>query len=122
VTSGLKFSADKEIVDIPTGLKHDPILALSNGFLYPGNGVSLIKDCSVERLAATWKEKEKIVVFREELAESTKDMRMRFYIVKGAPGDGHAPANRLNTWPSYLLRVKDGAISATKVLPEMRVQ
>ena len=123
--SGLKYSAgcgEEEIVDIPPGLKNDPILALSNGFLYLGNGYSLVKDCSVEHLAATWKEKERLVVFREELAESTRDMRMRFYIVKGAPRQGHALANRLNTWPSYLLRVENGVVSATKVLPEMQVQ
>ncbi|NOY59487.1 MAG: hypothetical protein GXO75_11260 [Calditrichaeota bacterium] len=123
--SGLKYSAgcgEQEIVEIPTGLKHDPILALSNGFLYLGNGYSLIKDCSVEHLAATWKEKEGYVVFREELNDKNPGMHMRFYVVKGTPQAGHTLANNLNIWPSYVLRIVDGKVKATKILPGMECE
>lgn len=120
--NGLKYSAgcgEEEIVDLPADLKHDPILALSNGFLYLGNGYSIIKDCSVEHLAATWKVKEGYVVFREELNEKNPGMRMRFYILKGTPQEGHSLANKLNTWPPFELRIVDDRVKTTKVLPEM---
>ncbi len=122
---GLKYSAgcgEEAIVDLPKDLKHDPILSLSNGFLYLGNGYSIIKDCSVEHLAATWRRDRRYVVFREELNEKMPGMKMRFYVVKGTPQQGHALANRLNTWPSYVVQVKEGRLVPKKVLPGMVVQ
>lgn len=120
-TSGLWYSAgtgEEIAVEIPTDLKHDPAFALSNGFIYLGNGFSLIKDCSVEHLAATWRQKSKELVFREELNPSNPGMKMRFYIVKGDLNDGLAFANKLNTWPSWHLKIVDKQVKFEKVIPE----
>ncbi|MCE1199856.1 MAG: hypothetical protein LWW85_12865 [Marinilabiliales bacterium] len=119
--SGMFYSAgagEETAVEIPADLKNDPALALSNGFLYLGNGYSLVKDCSVEHLAVTWRQKEQKLVFREELNEKNPGMKMRFYLVKGDKATGLAFANQLNTWPTYLLKVVDKKISYEKVIPQ----
>lgn len=119
---GLIYSpgcGENGMVEIPTDLKHDPILALANGFLYLGNGFNLIKDCTVEHLAATWRVKQKKVVFREELHADNPGTRMRFYILKGSAEEGLVAANRLNVWPSFLVHIADGEFKSTRVLPEM---
>jgi hypothetical protein len=101
---GLRYSPscgeDRSVV-IPTGFPHDPAFALANGFIYLNNGYSLVKDCSVEHLAATWRVKERQLVFREELREGNNTMHMRFYIVKGTAERGLAFSNVLNTYPVY---------------------
>jgi hypothetical protein len=101
---GLRYSPscgeDLSVV-IPTNYPHDPAFALANGFIYLNNGYSLVKDCSVEHLAATWRVKERRLVFREELREGNNTMHMRFFIVKGTAGQGLAFANALNTYPVY---------------------
>jgi hypothetical protein len=119
--SGLFYSAgtgEEIAVEIPTDLSHDPAFALSNGFIYLNNGFSLIKDCSVEHLAATWKVKEQKLVFREELNKNNPEMNMRFYLLKGNVDEGLALANKLNTWPSYLVTFSSAGISYTKLIPE----
>jgi hypothetical protein len=119
--SGLFYSAgagEEIAVEIPTDLSHDPAFTLSNGFIYLNNGFSLIKDCSVEHLAATWKVKEQKLVFREELNKNNPEMNMRFYLLKGSIDEGLALANKLNTWPSYLVNFSAAGISYTKLMPE----
>ena len=120
-TSGLWYSAgtgEEITVEIPTDLKHNPALALSNGLIYLGNGYNLIKDCSVEHIAATWKQKEQKLVFREELNVNNPGMKMRFYIVKGDVNAGLAFANKLNTWPSFYLKIVNKQVKYDKVVPE----
>lgn len=118
--NGLEYSAscgERTKVIIPTTYKNDPAFALTNGFIYLGNGYSLIKDCTVEHLAATWKTKARALVFREELREGNRHMYMRFYVVKGTAEDGLAFGNNLNTWPSYYLRFNNGKADFSKVTP-----
>ena len=118
---GLYYSAgagEEIAVQIPTDLKHDPAFALSNGFIYLGNGYSLVKDCSVEHLAATWKMKDKKLVFREELNEDNREMNMRFYIVKGDVNKGLELGNKLNTWPSFNISLQNNKLFYEKVMPE----
>ena len=120
-SDGLLYSAgagEEVAVQIPTDLKHDPALALSNGFIWLNNGYSLVKDCSVEHLAATWKMKERKLVFREELNPGNKEMNMRFYVIKGSVKDGLELGNRLNTWPSYSIKNSDDKVSIEKLMPE----
>ncbi len=117
---GLYYSAacgEETLVAVPGDLKHDPALALTNGFLYLGNGYSLIKDCSVEHLAVTWKQKNKRAVFREELNENNPGMKMRLYIYKGNKEEGHCLANKLNTWPVFRLWKEDNALKMQKIFP-----
>ena len=119
--SGLYYSAgsgEDLAVEIPTDLKNDPAFTLSNGFIYLNNGYSLIKDCSLEHIAATWKMKEKKLVFREELNKNNPEMNMRFYLVKGGVKEGLEFANKLNTWPSYNVTFSRNEISYSKVMPE----
>ncbi len=101
---GLKYSpscGEDASVVIPTTYPHDPAFALANGFIYLNNGYSLVKDCSVEHLAATWRVAERRLVFREELREGNNTMHMRFFVVKGTAERGLGFANALNTWPVY---------------------
>ncbi len=117
---GLSYSAgagEETIVKIPTDLKHDPAMALSNGFLYLGNGYSIIKDCSVEHIAATWRQKEKKVVFREELNKENPSMTMRFYVFKGSEEEAHQLANELNTWPVFNVTLEKGHTFLDKQFP-----
>jgi hypothetical protein len=120
-TDGLEYSPScgEEVgVVLPSVWKHDPAFALTNGFIYLGNGYSLIKDCTVEHLAATWKVRERKLVFREELKEGNGSMRMRFYVRKGSAEAGLRFANRLNPFPSY--RVDNGrdGFHFSSVVPE----
>jgi DNA-binding beta-propeller fold protein YncE len=118
---GLFYSAgagEEVAVEIPTDLKHDPAFSLSNGFIYLNNGYSLVKDCSVEHLAATWKMKEKKLVFRQELNEENPGMNMRFYFVKGTVNDGLQLGNQLNTWPSFTVKTENGKVVLEKLMPE----
>jgi hypothetical protein len=118
---GLYYSAgsgEHIAVELPADLKNNPALSLSNGFIYLNSGYSLIKDCSVEHLAATWKMKEQKLVFREELNKNNPEMNMRFYLLKGGVNDGLELANKLNTWPSYLVSFLKSGITYTKVTPE----
>ena len=118
---GLYYSAgcgEETMVEIPLDLKHDPAFTLSNGFIFLNDGYSLIKDCTVEHLAATWKVKEQKLVFREELREGNNRMRMRFYVRKGTALQGLALANHLNTWPSYAVDISNERISFRRILPE----
>jgi hypothetical protein len=118
---GLFYSAgagEQIAVEIPTDLKKDPALALSNGFIYLNNGYSLVKDCSVEHLAATWKMKERKLVFRQELNEENPGMNMRFYLVKGSANDGLQLGNLLNTNPVFTVKEADGKLVYEKLMPE----
>ncbi|NOX67171.1 MAG: hypothetical protein GXO85_15575, partial [Chlorobi bacterium] len=108
---------EETIVKIPTDLKHDPAMTLSNGFLYLGNGYTIIKDCSVEHLAVTWRQKEKRAVFREELNENNPGMKMRFYVFKGPKEEGHKLANRLNTWPVFSVSKAGEKVELNKIFP-----
>jgi hypothetical protein len=120
-SDGLYYSAgtgEETMVEIPIDLKHDPAFTLSNGFIFLNNGYNLIKDCTVEHLAATWRMKEKKLVFREELREGNNTMKMRFYIKKGLPEEGLKLGNALNTWPSYFVKISKDKISYQRVLPE----
>lgn len=110
-------TGEETIVEIPSDLKHDPAMALSNGFLYLGNGYTIIKDCSVEHLAVTWRQEEQRAVFREELNENNPGMKMRFYIFRGSREEGHRLANRLNTWPVYRIYKKNEHVKLEKVFP-----
>ncbi len=117
---GLYYSAgagEEIYVEIPTDLKKDPAFSLSNGFINLGNGYNLIKDCSVEHIAATWKQKEQKLVFRQELNPKNPKMNMRFYIEKGSPDSGLKIANELNTWPSYYVFVKNDQVVLEKIMP-----
>jgi len=119
-SNGLCYSAgsgEETAVEIPADLKNDPAFTLSNGFIYLNNGYSLIKDCSVEHLAATWKMKEQKLVFREELNKNNPEMNMHFYLLKGSAGDGLKLGNELNTWPSYNVTFSKSGISYIKVMP-----
>lgn len=103
---GLRYSpscGEERSVVIPANYPHDPAFALANGFIYLNNGYSLIKDCSVEHLAATWRVRERRMVFREELRQGNNTMHMRFFLVAGSAGRGLAFANGLNTYPVYRL-------------------
>jgi len=118
---GLEYSAscgEGVRVHLSATWKHDPAFALTNGFIYLNNGYSLIKDCTVEHLAATWKVSERKLVFREELKEGNGSMRMRFYLRKGSAEAGLRFANRLNPFPSY--RVDNGrdGFHFSSVVPE----
>lgn len=117
---GLWYSAgtgEDIAVEIPTDLRHNPAFCLSNGFIYLNNGYSLVKDCSVEHLAATWRQKEQKLVFREELNEHNPGMKMRFYVVKGDLKSGLAFANKLNTWPSFVFKFEDKKPKYEKIVP-----
>jgi hypothetical protein len=119
---GLWYSAgagEEIAVEIPTDLKHDPAFTLSNGFINLGTGYNLIKDCSVEHIAATWRQKEKKLVFREELNPKNPKMNMRFYILKGSVDQGLKFGNALNTWPSYYISYKDDKLSFRQHIPEL---
>lgn len=119
-SSGLYYSAgagEDIAVEIPIDLNHNPALSLSNGFIYLNNGYSLVKDCSVEHIAATWKMKEQKLVFREELCETNLEMNMRFYLVKGEINDGLEIANKLNTWPSFSVYLKNDKLDFKKIIP-----
>ena len=121
--NGLFYSAgagEEIAVEIPTDLKHDPAFALSNGFIYLNNGYSLIKDCSVEHLAATWKMKEQKLVFKQELAEDIPEMNMRFYIAKGDKNKGLEFANQLNTWPLYKVENENGKLNYRHIIPQIQ--
>ncbi len=100
---------------IPTTYPNDPAFALANGFIYLNNGYSLIKDCTVEHLAATWRMHEKRLVFREELREGNNTMHMRFFLVKGSADSGLRFANRLNTFPIYR---SDNHFTWSRIIPE----
>jgi len=118
---GLFYSAgagEEVAVEIPTDLKHNPAFTLSNGFIYLGNGYSLVKDCSVEHLAATWKMKEQKLVFRQELNEENMEMNMRFYLVKGDVNKGLELGNQLNTWPMFRISKKNNQLTYEKIMPE----
>lgn len=120
-TKGLEYSAgagESVAVEIPTDLKHDPALALSNGFLYLNNGYTLVKDCSVEHLAATWRVAKQQLIFREELRQGNPEMNMRFYLVKGDASKGLNFANKLNTWPSYLVQNRAKNLDYEKITPD----
>ncbi len=117
---GLQYSAScgEELkVTIPTTYKNDPAFALTNGFIYLNNGYSLIKDCTVEHLAATWKVKTQKLVFREELKEGNMTMNMRFYVMKGSAAEGLQFANSLNAWPSYYVNFKEDKTAFSRVTP-----
>jgi len=119
-TDNLAYSAgagEDVIIKIPTDYKHDPAFSLSNGFLYLGNGYSLIKDCSVEHLAVTWRQNEKRAVFRQELNENNPGMRMRIYIYKGSEKEAHRLANTLNTWPVYSVIKDENKVEFNKIFP-----
>ena len=121
---GLQYSAgagEEIAVPIPTDLKHDPAFSLSNGFIWLNNGFSLVKDCSVEHLAATWKVKDKKLVFREELNPDNKEMNMRFYILGGSAMEGLELGNKLNTWPSFVVKNVKNQISIEKIMPETKL-
>ena len=116
----LAYSAgagEETIVKIPTDFKNNPNLALSNGFLYLGNGFSLIKDCSVEHLAVTWRQSEKRAVFRQELNENNPEMNMRFYVFKGDEVEAHQLANTLNTWPIFAAKKNGNKVELEKMFP-----
>jgi hypothetical protein len=118
--SSLAYSAgtgEEVIVEIPTDFKHDPNLALSNGFLYLGNGYSIIKDCSVEHLAVTWRQSDKRAVFRQELNENNPEMNMRFYIYKGDKTVAHKLSNNLNTWPFFIVNNNGETLELKKIFP-----
>ncbi len=117
---GLYFSAgtgEAIMAKVPADLKHDPAMALSNGFLYLGNGYTIIKDCSVEHLAVTWRQKERRAVFREELNENNPGMKMRIYVYKGPKEEGHRLANKLNTWPVFRIWQENDEMKMEKVFP-----
>ncbi len=117
---GLQYSAscgEESKVEIPTTYRNDPAFALTSGFIYLNNGFSLIKDCTVEHLAATWKTRDRKLVFREELKEGNKSMTMRFYVLKGSADQGRQFANSLNTWPSYLVRFNKDKVEFSRVTP-----
>jgi len=119
--SGLFYSAgagEEIAVEIPADLKHDPAFSLSNGFIYLGNGYSLVKDCSVEHLAVTWKMKEQKLVFREELNPENLEMNMRFYVTKGDVNKGLVLGNQLNTWPSFKVNISNNKLNYEKIMPE----
>lgn len=119
-SEGLYYSAgagEHISVEVPNDLKNDPAMALSNGFIYLNNGYSLVKDCTVEHLAATWKVSEQKLVFRQELAESNPEMNMRFYLVKGDKTEGLNFANALNTWPSYEVKVEAQKLQYKQIIP-----
>jgi len=114
---GLQYSAScGEAISmvIPNTYPNDPAFALANGYIYLNNGYSLIKDCSVEHLAATWRVHDRRLVFREELREGNNSMHMRFYLVHGAAASGLRFANRLNTYPIYHV---DSSFAWSKVVP-----
>jgi hypothetical protein len=118
---GLQYSAacgESARVTIPAGYPHDPAFALANGFIYLNNGYSLVKDCTVEHLAATWKVNDRKLVFREELREGNASMHMRFYLVKGPAVMGLRFANRLNTWPSYQMEKGLNGFTFFRIIPE----
>lgn len=119
-SNGLWYSAgagEEIAVKIPTDLKQDPAFTLSNGFINLGNGYNLIKDCSVEHIAATWKQKEKKLVFRQELNPKNPKMNMRFYIVKGDKDVGLKFGNALNTWPSYYITMENDEVIFKQYIP-----
>lgn len=105
---------EETIQEVPLKLLHDPILALANGWIYLGNGISLVKDCTVEHLACTWNRKASRLIFREELKENNPSMEMIFYLVMGQPERGHAAANRLNTSPSFSVIFDQGRLSVER--------
>jgi len=119
-SQGLYYSAgagEHISVEVPNNLKNDPAMALSNGFIYLNNGYSLVKDCTVEHLAATWKVSEQKLVFRQELAETNPEMNMRFYLVKGDKTEGLNFANALNTWPSYEVKIENNKLQYKQIIP-----
>jgi hypothetical protein len=118
---GLYYSAgagEDTAVEIPTDLKHNPAFTLSNGFIYLNNGYSLVKDCSVEHLAATWKMEEQKLIFRQELNEENMEMNMRFYLVEGDVNKGLELGNQLNTWPTFRINKKNNQLNYEKLMPE----
>jgi len=119
--NGLWYSAgcgEETMTEVPADLKHDPAMTLSNGFLFLGNGYTLIKDCSVEHLAVTWRQQERRAVFREELNENNPGMSMRFYIFEGDKAEGLRLANRLNTWPVYEVWQGKGDVKVERLMIE----
>ena len=45
-------------------------------------------------------------------------MKMRFYVVKGDIKSGLDFANKLNTWPSYLITNSGKQLKYEKVIPD----
>jgi len=117
---GLQYSAgagEDIAVKIPVDLKHDPAFTLSNGFIDLGTGYCLVKDCSVEHIAATWRQQEQKLVFREELNPKNPKMNMRFYVIKGDARTALEFANRLNTRPSYFITFKNDKLIVKQQIP-----
>ncbi|MCB9206364.1 MAG: hypothetical protein H6611_03440 [Ignavibacteriales bacterium] len=110
-------TGEETIAEVPTDLKHDPAMTLSNGFLSLGNEYSIIKDCSVEHLAVTWRQNEKRAVFREELNKNNPSMKMTFYVVKGDKEYAHKLANKINTWPVFKIANVNNQITFEKIFP-----
>jgi hypothetical protein len=118
---GLEYSAscgEGARVVLPSSWKENPAFALTNGFIYLNNGYSLIKDCTVEHLAATWKVRERQLVFREELKEGNSSMHMRFYVRTGPAEAGLRFANHLNTFPVYHVEAGKSGLHFSRVEPE----
>ncbi len=109
---------EDSLVAIPTDLKHDPILSLSNGLFTLGNGWNLIKDNYVEHLAGTWEYKSNRLVFREGVRKDLPGTTMAFYLYKAPPRQGLRVANRLNVWPLYRVKVENGTVLPNRVMPE----
>lgn len=109
---------EETLFKIPTDLRNDPILSLSNGLFSLGNGWNLIKDNYIEHIAATWDYDANTLTFREELRHDIPSMNMDFYLVKGSPKKALRIANRINTWPLYQVSKDAKDVTLTRMLPE----
>ncbi len=109
---------EDSLVAVPSDLLHDPILSLSNGLFTLGNGWNLIKDNYVEHLAGTWNYKANRLVFREGVRKDLPGTRMNFYLYKASPQKALQVANRLNVWPVYRVKIENGTVLLTRVMPE----
>jgi len=112
--------AEEEMVEAPVGLRREVVLPLSNGWLYLGNNVSVVKHCHVRHLAVRLEAGGR-ARFREEFARPER-VTYRFTVLLGSPAEGHQFAQRLNTYPTYIVRAtprgRDYDLSLTRVTPE----
>lgn len=89
-----------------------PFLTLANGWIYTGNNVSIIKDCTTRHIGAELNQT--CVNFMEEYLEG--EFIYRFYIYYGDMDEALEFANRVNVKPSVLSSDITQAILTTEML------
>ncbi|MFX1465624.1 MAG: hypothetical protein ACFFA5_04045 [Promethearchaeota archaeon] len=118
---GITFNLTDSCYYSPMGTKYlnaskywdeSPLLTLANGWIYLGNDVNIIKDCTTRHIGAELNQT--YVKFMEEYLEG--EFVYRFYIYYGDMEEAFEFANRLNVKPSVLSSDITQAILTTEML------